>query len=437
MSNYSVRKPFTVFVAVVLVIILGIISFTSMTTDLLPKMDLPYAIIMTTYVGASPEKVETTISKPIEQSMATVSNIKNVSSISSENSSVVILEFSNDVNMDSALIEINSKLDLIKSAWTDDTIGAPMVSKINPNMMPIMLSAVDIENLDNAEMTEFVNKNIIPELERIDGVASVSASGLLQDKIKVTLNQEKIDEVNSKMLKSVNSKLSETESELNLAKQKLNEGKQNLQKQSDEQTLQLVNALEKVKMGSKKLETAQSEISIKEQGLQGTKTTLTNTITEMTKQLTNLNNQKEELVKLGTELTDEQKIRLQTIETNITKTEQLKSETINKMTEVDLGLNQIEISKNELNKQKLDLEEQEKTLQLAQVKLTTELSKASSTIIANEQELNKGIQEFEKSRDEALEKASISGIITQDMISNILTANNFSMPAGYVETRKR
>ena len=88
-SNYSVKKPFTVFVAVILIIILGVISFTSMTTDLLPKMDLPYAIIMTTYVGASPEKVENVVTKPLEQSMATISNIKNVSSISSENSSLI------------------------------------------------------------------------------------------------------------------------------------------------------------------------------------------------------------------------------------------------------------------------------------------------------------------------------------------------------------
>ena len=205
-SNYSVKKPFTVFVAVILIIILGVISFTSMTTDLLPKMDLPYAIIMTTYIGASPEKVENVVTKPLEQSMATISNIKNVSSISSENSSVVILEFSNDVNMDSALIEINSKLDIIKASWNDDMIGSPIVSKINPNMMPIMLTAVDVESMDYTEITTFVNSKIIPELERIDGVASVSATGLLEEQIKVKLSQNKIDDVNKKILDSVNSK---------------------------------------------------------------------------------------------------------------------------------------------------------------------------------------------------------------------------------------
>ena len=232
-SNYSVKKPFTVFVAVILIIILGVISFTSMTTDLLPKMDLPYAIIMTTYVGASPEKVETVVTKPLEQTMQTLSNISNISSISSENSSVVILEFSNDVNMDSALIEINSKLDLIKAAWDDDMIGSPMVSKINPNMMPIMLTAVDMQDMDKGKITEFVNNKIMPELERIDGVASVSATGLLEEQIKINLNQDKIEEINKKILNSVNDELSKTQAELNTAKSKLNEGKEAFKKQQN------------------------------------------------------------------------------------------------------------------------------------------------------------------------------------------------------------
>ena len=84
-SRYSVKKPYTVFVAVVLVVVLGVVSFTKMTTDLLPSMNLPYAIVMTTYAGASPETVESKVTRPVEQSMATVSNIENVSSLSAEN----------------------------------------------------------------------------------------------------------------------------------------------------------------------------------------------------------------------------------------------------------------------------------------------------------------------------------------------------------------
>ena len=92
-SRYSVKKPYTVVVAIVLVLILGVVSFSRMNTDLLPSMNLPYAIVMTTYAGASPETVETVVTRPVEQSMATVSDIENVSSQSRESVSMVVLEF--------------------------------------------------------------------------------------------------------------------------------------------------------------------------------------------------------------------------------------------------------------------------------------------------------------------------------------------------------
>lgn len=435
-SKFSVKKPYTVFVAVILIVLLGVISFMNMTTDLLPKMDLPYAIIMTTYVGASPEKVETTVTKPLEQSMATVSNIKNVSSVSSENSSVVVLEFTNDVNMDSALIEINSKLDLIKATWKDEQIGAPMVSKINPNMMPIMLSAVDIEEKEPAEITQIINQDILPELERIDGVASVGATGLLEEQIKITLNQEKIDVINKRILDSVNDKLSQTQSELNTAKQKIEAGKKELEKQSNEQTAKLIEGLAGIQAGSKKLDSANIEMVSNEEKLNLTKTTLTTTLKGMNELLNKTNHEKAELIKLGDNLTEEQKLKLQALEATITRTESLKKQATTKLKEVEKGLTQIAIAKGELQKQKTQLETQEKQLEMAKVKLTTELSKASASITSGEAELNKGIEEFEQARDTALKNASIEGIITQEMISNILSAQNFSMPAGYVETNQ-
>ena len=105
-SKFSVKKPFTVVVAVVMVLILGYVSFTRMTTDLLPSMELPYAIVITTYPGASPEEVESAVTIPIEESMATISNMKNVSSVSNENFSLVILEFEEDTNMDTASLDM-------------------------------------------------------------------------------------------------------------------------------------------------------------------------------------------------------------------------------------------------------------------------------------------------------------------------------------------
>ena len=99
MSKFSVKKPLTVFVAVIAVLVLGAVAFTRMTPDLLPNMDFPYVIIMTAYPGATPEKVEMSITKPMEQAMATLENIEEVSSSSSENYSLVMLEFTEDVNI--------------------------------------------------------------------------------------------------------------------------------------------------------------------------------------------------------------------------------------------------------------------------------------------------------------------------------------------------
>ena len=102
LSKLSVRKPYTVLVAVVLVIVLGILSFSNMSTDLMPDMEFPYAIVMTTYPGASPEEIETAVTKPVEQAMASITNMKQVSSVSNSNMSVVILEFNENTDMNSA-----------------------------------------------------------------------------------------------------------------------------------------------------------------------------------------------------------------------------------------------------------------------------------------------------------------------------------------------
>lgn len=146
LSKFSVKKPYTVMVGIVLVLILGVVSFMNMTTDLLPNMNLPYALVMTTYPGASPEEVEIVVTKPVEQAMATVSNIENIQSVSSENVSMVILEFSQSTNMDSVSLEMRENLDQIESYW-DDSIGNPIIMKLNPSMMPVMIAAVEQDDM--------------------------------------------------------------------------------------------------------------------------------------------------------------------------------------------------------------------------------------------------------------------------------------------------
>ncbi|HHX74965.1 MAG TPA: efflux RND transporter permease subunit, partial [Firmicutes bacterium] len=143
LPKLSVTRPYTVVVAVVLVLILGAVSFINLQTDLLPSIDFPYLIIMTSYPGASPEEVEMVVTKPVEQVVATTNNIKSVRSVSREGSSLVILEFNYDVNLDTAMLEISGNLELIKGAW-DDTVGSPLMLRINPDMLPVLIASVDV-----------------------------------------------------------------------------------------------------------------------------------------------------------------------------------------------------------------------------------------------------------------------------------------------------
>lgn len=106
MSKFSVKKPMTIFVAVILVVVLGAVSFMKMTPDLMPNIDMPYVIVITTYPGATPEEVEETISKPMEKSLSTLENIETVQSISNANYSMVVLEFNKKVNMDTVHISL-------------------------------------------------------------------------------------------------------------------------------------------------------------------------------------------------------------------------------------------------------------------------------------------------------------------------------------------
>ena len=143
MPKFSVKKPYTVLVAVIMVIVLGVVSFMKMSTDLLPNISLPYVIVMTTYVGASPETVEMVVTDPVESSMATISNVKNITSVSNENYSMVVMEFEQAADMDSVSLEIRESLDQIKSYW-DDSVGNPVIMKLNPNMLPVMIAAVAV-----------------------------------------------------------------------------------------------------------------------------------------------------------------------------------------------------------------------------------------------------------------------------------------------------
>lgn len=227
LGKFSVKKPYTVLVAVILIVVLGVVSFMKMSTDLLPNINLPYVIVMTTYPGASPETVEMVVTKPVEASMATVSNIEGISSVSSENYSMVILEFAQSADMNAASLEIRENLDQIKSYW-DDSIGNPIIMKLNPDMLPVMIAAVGGTDMTSAEVSEMTQDTIIPELESIEGVASASATGLLEENVHVIIRQEKIDAINEQVFGYIDGEMEEAEQELLDGRQEVYDGQAEL-----------------------------------------------------------------------------------------------------------------------------------------------------------------------------------------------------------------
>lgn len=335
LSRFSVKKPYTVVVAVVLVILLGVVSVTKMNTDLLPSMNLPYAIVMTTYVGASPESVEETVTKPIEQSMATVSNIKNVSSVSRENVSMVILEFEETTNMDSVSLEMRENLDQIKGYW-DDSVSNPIIMKLNPDMLPVLVAAVDVDDMTAAELTDYIEDNVQPNIESIDGVARVSQSGSVTENIEVRINQEKLDAMNRKVQDAINGKFAEEEEKLDDAQAEIDSGKSELDSGQSELESGQNEAASQIGEGSGQLSQAQSE--------------LTKSAAEVDMQLQNLESKQTEL--------DSQSKLLQATEEGLNLTVEKLTEAKNKLLEAQEGTQKLEEGIATIQGQIEELEEQ-------------------------------------------------------------------------------
>ena len=223
MAGFSVKKPLTVFVAVLGIIVLGVVAYLKMTPDLLPNMDFPYVIIVTSDPGASPESVEQAITKPMEQSMSTLDKIKDVTSTSQNSVSMVLLEFEDGVNMDTVSVDIQQKISVLQGSW-EDTVSAPYVLKINPSMLPVMVAAVSREDMDVYELSDFVTDELSGKLEGVSGVASISVSGAVTREAHVILDEKKLDALSEKLAEAVKKQLGKAEGQLLSAKKEVEKG---------------------------------------------------------------------------------------------------------------------------------------------------------------------------------------------------------------------
>ncbi|MBQ3724899.1 MAG: efflux RND transporter permease subunit [Oscillospiraceae bacterium] len=220
MPAFSVKKPLTVFVAVLAIIVLGVVAYIKMTPDLLPNMDFPYAIIVTAYPGASPESVEQEVTGPVEQSMATLEHIKEVTSTSSNSVSMVVLEFEEGVNMDTVAVDIQQKLSALSGQWSD-TVATPYVMKINPSMLPVMVTAISYDGKDVHQVSDFVDETLAQKLTGVTGVASVDINGTVDRQLHVILDPEKLDSVSQTVYDAAAKKLDAAQKQLNDAKAQL------------------------------------------------------------------------------------------------------------------------------------------------------------------------------------------------------------------------
>jgi HAE1 family hydrophobic/amphiphilic exporter-1 len=190
LSKLSVKRPVTITMLVLIVVLLGSISLTYLPIDLFPEIEIPVAVVSTSYSGAGPQEVENLITKQIEGAISTVGNIDQVESMSSEGNSLVIALFNFGTDMDMATLEIREKVDMVKGFLPEDA-NDPMVLKVDPNSMPIIQVALSTDG-DLAELQTLAEDTFSQRLERLDGVASVSIGGGFSKEIEISVEESEL-----------------------------------------------------------------------------------------------------------------------------------------------------------------------------------------------------------------------------------------------------
>lgn len=408
LSKFSIKKPFTVLVAVIIVIVFGVIALTKMTPDLFPNINTPYVIVMTTYPGASPEEAETEITKPMEQQMATLSNIKNVTSVSAANYSLIQLEFSDSVDMNSISVDIREKIDQIEGTLPD-TAGTPVVMKISMDMMPVVTAAVGLEDKSSGEVSQFTKDNLQSQLEGVEGVASVSTMGMVDDSIQIVLSQDKIDKINAKVAAAINKQMGDAAGQMNSGMAAAKKGKQQIQdgkkavKDGQSQAAQQLAATK-----SKLQESRDQLVALKQNG------PAIKALYEQYKKY------KDDPI-MGPQIESQLKamgVDPASLDTLIPQIDQADAQ----LKQIDKALEELDAKGSSMN------------FELGSK--YADLTAAEGTVESTVNQLQSALSQLQSSKEAALASADMTGVITMQNISAILSAQNFSMPAGYITDGK-
>ncbi|MDR1082770.1 MAG: efflux RND transporter permease subunit, partial [Coriobacteriales bacterium] len=416
MTKFSVRKPMTVLVAVVIVFALGFASLRGMTPELLPHIELPYVITVTTYPGASPEKVEDEVTRSLEENFATLEGLESVQSQSSENVSLVIMEFSDTADLDAVSLDIVQKVNQIEGSW-DDMVGTPIILKMNPDMLPVMIAAVERKSADTSELSRFMEDTLQGKLEGIEGVASLDVSGLRVERINIALRQEKIDEVNLRVAQAIKDEFAESEQEIYDSQAELEGTLSDLQSKSEE----LHDGAEQfaVKIGEGSTELASSWAALLS-GAQDQKLMLS----DLKKDLQKLIEQEEAArAAAGGVLPPPIAEQFETAKAQLQAG----------IAQLEEGIFAVGDLQGTLADAQGSLDETISSTLYGMSSGNAQLTSAQSQITAALTQIEQGLTQLEDARDAAVEKADLSAALTMDTVSSILMAQNFSMPAGYVQ----
>lgn len=392
LSRFSVKKPYIVTVAVIIILILGGVSLTKMKTDLLPDMDLPYLAVITTDPGASAEKVESEVTDVLEGSLSKVSGVSSVQSQSADNYSMIFLEFEDGSDMDSAMVKASSAVNEV-SSQLPETAGSPNYMEISMDMMATLYVAASYDDHDIFDTTSLVKDKAVPELERINGVADVSTVGAAEKSVEVRLSDSKIEDINNKLLASVNSQLYDAKKSIDEGEAKLAEAESQLNSQKEA------------------LEQKQQETSDQ---LGQASSGLTLAISGKTSEITSLQAEIGALKAVDPSGANPQ------VQAKIGQLVQ-KAQTVTGELEA-------------YQKQLAEAQSGSITAATQFGSASAQLASVQQTIDSNKQQLTDARSQYESSREEALSKANVDALVDKETLAGIIKAQDFSMPAGYLDS---
>lgn len=482
MTKFFVKKPYFMIVSIIMVLVVGFVSVNSMQTDLLPKLELPYMAVITTEIGASSEKVQKDISEPMEDALGTISGVEKVTSTSSNNYSTVMLSFVDDTDMNSALVRVSKT---VNSMTLPEGCGTPNILEISMDMVATMYANVNYKGKDIKELSEFCKQTVKPYLERKDGVASVTALGLIEDSVEIRLNQKKINRINNKILKKTNDKLADAADKISTSKSKLSQSKNTLSE--SEKTLASTQNKTNDKLADASVQLAKA---------QATKTAYESTLSSLKASKSALEGEKNAYIKAKLPYTYKAlNSTLATLSANLSTAasasgvkvpssvkEAIESEEdlnafIDWMNQIGYGeqvgklnykdlkavynavevrIPQIDTELSNLNT-KIKVQEaivskitdKTKTLDAQQSKLLSggysaaakfgagaaNLNSAKSSVTSAEKQLESAEKKLNDSLKAARENSNINTLLSLDTLSTLIGAQNFSMPAGYVKDK--